>query len=81
MGLRQLADSTGGLAFRLGEQTSFAAAVDATLRDFGSYYMLTTEVPSPKELDWIPLKIKVDRPGLTLRAAPGFLALKPLKTN
>jgi VWFA-related protein len=81
MGLKQLAESTGGLAFRLGQQTSLLAAVDATTSDLGSYYMLAMEAPTPKELDWIPVKITVDRPGLTVRAAPGFLGLKPAKTK
>lgn len=80
-GFQQLAESTGGLLFRLGQQTSILAAVDAAAADFGPYYMLAVEVPTPKELDWIPVKIKVKRPGLTVRAAPGFLGLRPVKTH
>ncbi len=79
--LKQLAESTGGLALRLGQQTSLLAAVDTTFSDFGPYYMLVVEVPPAKSLDWIPVKITVDRPGLTVRAAPGYLGLKPLKTK
>ncbi len=40
MGLKQLAESTGGLALRLGQQTSLGAAADAAMNDFGPYYML-----------------------------------------
>ncbi|HTZ89199.1 MAG TPA: VWA domain-containing protein [Alloacidobacterium sp.] len=76
---RQIAESTGGLALNLREQESIHGAVEAVLRDFGPYYMLAVEVPTPKDLDWIPVKIKVKRPGFTVRAAPGFLGLKPQK--
>lgn len=79
--LRQLAESTGGVAFKLGSQTSLLAATQAAMDDCGPYYMLVTEAPKPKELEWIPVKIKVNRPGVIVRAAPGYLALKPIKTN
>lgn len=84
--LKQLAASTGGLAFKPGEQisfkqNSFLAAAQFTLADFGPYYMIAVEVPTPKELDWIPVKIKVNRPRLTVRAAPGYLGLKPVKNK
>jgi hypothetical protein len=55
--------------------------IQTVSRDFGPYYMLAVTVPAPKETDWIPIKVKVSRPGLTVRAAPGFLGLKPLKTS
>jgi VWFA-related protein len=80
LGLKQLAESTGGLAYRLGQQTSLSAAVHSTISDFGPYYMLVVEVPAAKQLDWIPLHIKANRPGLTVRAAPGFLSV-PAKTK
>ncbi len=76
-GVQQLAESTGGLAF----QTSILSGVQPTIEDFGPYYMLAVEVPTPKELDWIPVKITINRPGVTVRAAPGFLGLKPVKTK
>jgi VWFA-related protein len=72
MGLKQLAESTGGMALRLGQETSLGAAADATMHDFGPYYMLTTEVSAPKELGWIPVKIKLDRPGVTVRERRDF---------
>ena len=80
-GLRQRASSTGGVPLRLGEQVSILGAVQAALADFGPYYMLVVSAPTPKELDWIPVKIKVNRPGVTVRAAPGFLGLKPVKVS
>ena len=80
VGLKQLAESTGGVAYRLGQQTSLSAAVHSTISDFGPYYMLVVEAPAAKQLDWIPLHIKANRPGLTLRASPGFLSV-PGKTK
>jgi len=76
--LVRLALSTGGRS--LGSNTgSLWYILQAALADFGPYYMLAVAVPTPKETDWIPVKIKVNRPGLTVRAAPGFLGLKPEK--
>jgi hypothetical protein len=75
--LQQMAESTGGSAFR---HMSIVEAVDATLSDFGAHYMLAVSVPSPKDLDWIPVKIKVNRPDVKVQAAPGFYGLKPEKT-
>jgi VWFA-related protein len=80
MALRQLAESTGGLAFRMGRQKSLLSAVLTVMEDTSSYYMLDVEVPTSKKLDWIPVKVKVTSPGLTVRAAPGFLNL-PTKTK
>jgi VWFA-related protein len=80
--LARLARSTGGRALtNSGSNTGpLWDVLQATLADFGPYYMLAVAVPTPKETDWIPVKIKVDRLGLTVRAAPGFYGLKPQKT-
>ena len=79
-GLKQLAETTGGMPYRLGQQTSLSAAVQSTTADFGPYYMLVIEAPASKQLDWIPLHVKTNRPGLTVRAAPGFLSV-PARTR
>ena len=72
-----LPKSTGGKTIADG---SIANAVRATLSDFGPYYMLAVSVPDdPKDLDWIAVKVKVDRPGISVRAAPGFYGLKQRK--
>ena len=75
-GQQKLAACTGGLSLTIG---SISDALQTVLADFSPYYMLAVAVPTPKETDWIPVKIKVNRPGLTVRAAPGFLGLKPEK--
>ncbi len=77
-GLRQVAECSGGAALN---HESIVEAAQSVLADFGPYYMLAIAVPTPKELDWIPVKIKVNRPGLTVRAAPGFLGLKSEKAS
>jgi hypothetical protein len=84
-----LAQLTGGLTFyAVGEGykdtikvSSLWDALQKVLADFGSYYMLAVEAPASKETNWIPVKITVNRPGLTVRAAPGFLGLKPAKAK
>lgn len=76
----RLALSTGGRGG--GSNTaSLWGVLQATLADFGPYYMLAVAVPTPKETDWIPVKIKVNRPGLAVRATPGFYGLKPEKAS
>lgn len=54
--------------------------IQTVSKDFGPYYMLGVAVPTPKDSGWIPVKIKVNRPGLTVRASPGFYGLKPQKS-
>ncbi len=76
---QRLADCTGGMGLGL-TKDSMWDALQATLADFGSYYILGVALPVPKETDWKPIGITVNRPGLTVRAAPGFVGLKPLRT-
>lgn len=78
VGLQQIAQFTGGLASRY---TSITEAVNSTLSDIDPHYMLAISVPTPKDLDWIPVKIKVNRPGVKVRASPGFFGLKPEKAS
>lgn len=67
---QELAEATGGLSLTT---DSISKAIEAVTADLGSYYMLTVTVPDPKKLDWVAVKIKVRRPGLTVRAPSGFL--------
>ncbi len=84
-----LAELTGGLTFNLAREefkntinvSSRWDALQKILSDFGSYYMLSVEVPTPTDTKWIPTQINVSRPGLTVRAAPGFLGLKAARTK
>lgn len=75
---QKLADSTGSLSLT---DDSIWEALQATLADFGPYYMLAVVVPAPRQTDWIPVKIRVIRPGLTIRPATGFYGLKPRKVH
>ena len=76
-GLRQVAACTGGISIKDFKQTSVAQAIAQVRAAFGPYYMLTLTASDIKKTDWIPLKVKVDRPGVTIRSAPGFLGLSP----
>jgi len=79
----QLALCTGGRMFNNASMWNAPMwdDVQEVLADFGPYYTLAVAVPTPKETGWIPVKIKVNRPGLTVRAAPGFYGLKPEKAS
>lgn len=76
-GLKQVAACTGGFSFKDFRNTTLDEAVSAVRADFGPYYMLTATVPEIKRTDWVGLKVKVNKPGLTARSAPGFLGLSP----
>lgn len=72
----QIASETGGLSF-----TGVSNPLPESSADFGPYYMLAVALPTPRDFGWIPIKIKVNRPGLTVRSSPGFYGLKPSKTQ
>lgn len=76
--LQWLAEGTGGRTFKNG---SIWEVVEGTLADFGPYYMLAVAIPEPHTLGWIPSKLKVKRPGVTVRTASGFVGLKPPKAQ
>jgi VWFA-related protein len=76
-GLAQFAACTGGFSFKDYQNTTLAQAVAQVGTDFGPYYMLTITAKDVKTTDWIGLKVKVDRPSVTVRTAPGFLGLSP----
>lgn len=76
-GLHQVAACTGGVSFKDFQQMTVAQAVTQVRADGGPYYMLTLSAGDIKKTDWMPLKVKVTREGLTIRSAPGFLGLSP----
>lgn len=76
-GLKQVAACTGGFSFKDYRGTTLEQAVAQIRADFGPYYLLTAAAPEIKRTDWIPLKLKLDRPDVTLRTSPGFLGLSP----
>jgi len=76
-GLAQFAACTGGFSFKDYQRTSLAQAVAEVGTDFGPYYMLTITAKDIKTTDWIGLKVKVNRPSVTVRTATGFLGLSP----
>jgi len=76
-GLRQVAACTGGISFKDFRQTMLAQAIAQIRADFGPYYMLTLSTGDFKKTEWVPIKVKVNQDGLSLRTAPGFLGLSP----
>jgi VWFA-related protein len=76
-GLRQVATCTGGFSLKDFKQTTVSQAITQVRADFGPYYMLTLTASDIKKTDWIALKVKVNKEGLTVRSAPGFLGLSP----
>jgi VWFA-related protein len=76
-GLAQFAACTGGFSFKDYQNTSLAQAVAKVGTDLGPYYMLTVTAKDIKTTDWIGLKVKVNRPSVTVRTATGFLGLSP----
>jgi VWFA-related protein len=73
--LRQLADETGG--FAAVNQNDFSTAFDRVVRDNSSYYVLAYYPPSDKrDGKFHKIEVKVNRPGLTVRARRGYLSPK-----
>lgn len=71
-----IAQRTGGLTLHSLSWNT----IQTVSTDFGPYYMLGVAVPTPKDSGWIPIKVKVNRPGLTVRGSDGFYGLKPQKS-
>jgi hypothetical protein len=69
-----VSENTGGLCF-----SGDPNPVQTILADFGPYYLLGVQAPTPYQNGWVPIKIKVNRTGVTVRAATGFFGLKPGK--
>jgi len=76
-GLRQVAACTGGVNMKDFTQMKVGQAVSQVRADGGPYYMLTISAADIKKTDWVPIKVKVNRDGLSIRTAPGFLGLSP----
>ena len=76
-GLRQVAACTGGFSVKDYRHTTVAQAIEQVRADFGPYYMLTVTPGESKKTEWVPVTVKVNQETVTLRSAPGFLALSP----
>jgi VWFA-related protein len=76
--LRVLSDQTGGFAVL--DQNDFRGAFDRILQDNSSYYVLGYH-PSNDKRDgrFRNVQVSVAKPGLTVRARKGYVALLPAK--
>jgi VWFA-related protein len=71
--LRTLSDETGG--FAVTGQNNLATAFDRIVSDNSSYYVLAYYPPSDKrDGKFHKIDVRVNRPGLTVRARRGYLA-------
>ena len=76
--LKGLSDSSGGLAV-VGRNDA-AAMFDRIVRDNSSYYVLAYYPPTAKpDGKFHRIEVKVNRPGLTVRARRGYALPKPAK--
>ncbi len=63
--------NTGGRAFV--NQSDLAGAIKAIVRENGSFYVLGYyPSPAPKDGRFHPIEVKVTRPGVRVRARPGY---------
>jgi VWFA-related protein len=70
-----VAENTGGLA--LVNRNDFASAVPRILRENGSYYLLGYQSPNLKADGKLrAISVKVNRPGMTVRARSGYFGAK-----
>jgi VWFA-related protein len=74
--LREVADNTGGVA--IVNREDFDTAVPRILKENGSYYLLGYESPNLKTDGKLrKIDVKVNRPGMTVRARSGYHGAKP----
>jgi VWFA-related protein len=73
MALPALARQNGGQA--IAKVKNFADAMDAFLADAGDFYQLSFDsTPAPAADEFHSIDVKVDRPGMTIRAARSYYA-------
>ena len=80
--LRDIADETNGFAVL--DRNDFRGAFDRIVRDNSSYYVLAYYPPNARRDNrFHRIDVKVNRPGLTVRARKGYVATKagPLPTR
>ena len=74
--LRFLAAQTGGVA--IVNRNDFDTAVPRILKENGSYYLIGYESPNLKtDAKFRKIDVKVNRPGVTVRARSGYYGAKP----
>jgi len=74
-GLRLLAEETGGDA--IVSSNNFTGGFERFARDNSTYYLLGYEPAAHRDGAFHPLTVRVNRPGVTVRARTGYYALDP----
>ena len=73
--LRAISDETGG--FAVVNQNDFGSAYERVVRDNSSYYVIAYYPPNDKrDGRYHKIDVRVNRPGLTVRARKGYVAPK-----
>jgi VWFA-related protein len=76
--LRTLSDETGG--FAVVNRNDFSDAFDRIVRDNSSYYVLAYYPPDAKPGRLHKIDVRVNRPGVTVRARRGYITPKKVET-
>jgi VWFA-related protein len=76
--LRTLSDQTGG--FAVVNRNDFGDAFDRIVRDNSSYYVLAYYPPDAKPGKIHKIDVRVNRPGVTVRARQGYITPKKVET-
>lgn len=73
----ELAAVTGGRSFHLRDPKELQPTLEAIAEDLRSQYLIgyaPADVPADKQGDWRSIAVKVNRPGVTVRARSGYFA-------
>jgi Ca-activated chloride channel family protein len=77
--LRDLTDATGGQLLEIASSADLRGAFQKILRDFRSRYILTYTPRGVPTGGFHRLEVRVRRPGLTVKARPGYTGVGPAR--
>jgi Ca-activated chloride channel homolog len=77
--LKDLTDATGGQLLQIASSADLRGAFQKILRDFRSRYILTYTPADVAPGGFHRLDVRVRRPGLTVKARPGYIGIGPAR--
>jgi Ca-activated chloride channel family protein len=77
--LKDLTDATGGQLLQIATSADLRGAFQKILRDFRSRYILTYAPAGVPAGGFHRLDVRVRRPGLTVKARPGYIGIGPVR--
>jgi VWFA-related protein len=77
--LKDLTDATGGQLLQITSSADLRGAFQKILRDFRSRYILTYAPAGVPAGGFHRLDVRVRRPGLTVKARPGYVGVGPAR--